>query len=108
MQDQANTLRTPAETGQKTLKSLISKTLERFFGCRHENPAFPIWGVQECPDCGALRDYAFAPAWYHEHAQLLHDHTKGYITADQFAAAFHRRLVVAQAVRIGEWRKGGL
>jgi hypothetical protein len=37
----------------------------------------------------------------------LHDHTKGYITADQFAAAFHRRLVVAQAVRIGEWRKAG-
>jgi hypothetical protein len=104
-------LRAPADSLQNLTRRIVSPLLARVFRtqppCKHPSPSFPKAGIQNCEICGAWRDYHFSERWHEEHALLLHDYKSGYLSRDQFAGIVHTRLVNANAVFVGEWRKGG-
>ncbi len=97
----------PAYRQIRALKDLIIGAWEHLFACPHENLSFPLDDKQVCDDCGAERDYVFSPRWRYEHALLLNDYDKGYLSAAEFANYFHKRLVTSQGTVIGPWRKAG-
>lgn len=97
-------LQPPAYGFKKRLKTAKLAVLTALFGCQHPNPSIPFADSQNCPDCGAVRDYVFSVTWRNEYRDILQQWQDGQLSADQFAVNFHARIEKAKAAFIGEWR----
>lgn len=103
-------VRAPADSAENRVRKWFSSILARVFitkpACQHPSPSFPIAGTQNCPLCGMWRDYIFSPRWKSEYSLLIDDYSKGNLTRSDFVSRVHDALVRANAVFVGEWRKG--